>query len=53
MPGYIWPLSEGTTPDEINTSFGPRIDEDGWGDRYRFVDASGAPRLRYSSTSCG
>jgi hypothetical protein len=29
-PTYIWPLSNGTTPDEMNTSFGPRIDEDRW-----------------------
>ena len=29
-PNYIWPLSNGITPDETNTSFGPRIDEDCW-----------------------
>ena len=29
-PNYVWPLSNGTTPDEMNTSFGPRIDEDRW-----------------------
>ena len=28
--GYVWPLSNSTTPDEMNTSFGPRIDEDNW-----------------------
>jgi hypothetical protein len=22
---YIWPLSKSATPDEMNTSFGPRI----------------------------
>ncbi len=27
---FIWPLSKGTTPDEMNTSFGPRIDADRW-----------------------
>lgn len=31
MANYIWPLgSSSTTPDEMNTSFGPRIDEDRW-----------------------
>ncbi len=30
MPHYIWPLSSSPTPDEMNTSFGPRIDMDGW-----------------------
>jgi hypothetical protein len=25
---YIWPLSQSATPDEMNTSFGPRIDDD-------------------------
>jgi hypothetical protein len=30
MPNYLWPLSGTTTPDEMNTSFGPRIDEDRW-----------------------
>lgn len=30
MPSYIWPLSNSTTPDEMNTSFGPRIDQDHW-----------------------
>jgi hypothetical protein len=29
-PDYVWPLSNSTTPDEMNTSFGPRIDEDEW-----------------------
>ena len=29
-PNYVWPLSNSTTPDEMNTSFGPRIDEDRW-----------------------
>ena len=27
---FIWPLGKGTTPDEMNTSFGPRIDADRW-----------------------
>src|SRR5690349_19754951 len=27
---YIWPLSKSATPDEMNTSFGPRIDDDKW-----------------------
>jgi Peptidase family M23 len=27
---YIWPLSKSGTPDEMNTSFGPRIDADKW-----------------------
>lgn len=27
---YVWPLSNNTTPDEMNTSFGPRINEDRW-----------------------
>ena len=27
---YIWPLSKSTTPDEMNTSFGPRINTNRW-----------------------
>src|SRR6266568_3363073 len=27
---FIWPLSNSPTPDEMNTSFGPRIDADRW-----------------------
>src|SRR5262245_25412381 len=27
---YIWPLSKSTTPDEMNTSFGPRINTNKW-----------------------
>jgi Peptidase family M23 len=27
---YVWPLSNSTTPDEMNTSFGPRINRDQW-----------------------
>ena len=27
---YIWPLSKSSIPDEMNTSFGPRIDADKW-----------------------
>jgi Peptidase family M23 len=27
---FIWPLSKSGTPDEMNTSFGPRIDADEW-----------------------
>lgn len=27
---YIWPLSGSTMPDEMNTSFGPRINNDQW-----------------------
>jgi len=29
-PTYVWPLSSSATADEMNTSFGPRIDEDRW-----------------------
>ena len=31
MANYIWPLSGTTTPDGMNTSFGPRINTDRWG----------------------
>ena len=27
---YIWPLSKSSIPDQMNTSFGPRIDADEW-----------------------
>ena len=27
---YIWPLSKSATPDEMNTSFGPRINRNKW-----------------------
>lgn len=27
---FIWPLNQSPTPDEMNTSFGPRIDSDLW-----------------------
>ena len=27
---FVWPLSKSPTPDEMNTSFGPRIDADRW-----------------------
>ncbi len=27
---FIWPLGKSLTPDEMNTSFGPRIDADRW-----------------------
>ena len=27
---FIWPLSNSPTPDEMNTSYGPRIDADRW-----------------------
>ena len=27
---FIWPLSKTSTPDEMNTSYGPRIDADRW-----------------------
>ena len=27
---FLWPLNKTTTPDEMNTSFGPRIDADRW-----------------------
>jgi hypothetical protein len=27
---FIWPLSKSPTPDEMNTSYGPRIDADRW-----------------------
>ena len=30
MANYVWPLGNGPTPDEMNTSFGPRINEDQW-----------------------
>ena len=29
-PRYIWPLSNTTTPDPMNTSFGPRVNEAKW-----------------------
>jgi hypothetical protein len=29
-PPFIWPLGYASTPDEMNTSYGPRIDEDEW-----------------------
>src|SRR5215510_5772307 len=31
MASYLWPLNGSSkTPDEMNTSFGPRIDADRW-----------------------
>jgi hypothetical protein len=27
---FVWPLNKSATPDEMNTSFGPRIDADRW-----------------------
>jgi len=31
MPSdYIWPLSKSMTPDEVNTSFAPRINRNEW-----------------------
>jgi hypothetical protein len=27
---YIWPLSKSMTPDEVNTSFAPRINRNEW-----------------------
>ncbi len=27
---FIWPLGKSPTPDEMNTSYGPRIDADRW-----------------------
>ena len=29
-PDYVWPLSTSTTPDEMNTSFRPRINRNRW-----------------------
>jgi hypothetical protein len=29
-PHFVWPLSKSPEPDEMNTSFGPRIDADRW-----------------------
>ena len=29
MP-FVWPLNGPSTPDEMNTSYGPRIDADRW-----------------------
>src|SRR5262245_14013379 len=29
-PPFIWPLGRCTEPDEMNTSYGPRIDADRW-----------------------
>lgn len=29
-PRYIWPLSKSTTPDPMNTSFGPRVNKAKW-----------------------
>jgi hypothetical protein len=42
MPSYIWPLSGSTTPNEMNTSFGPRIDQDRWD----FHDGNELPAAR-------
>jgi hypothetical protein len=30
LGNYVWPLANSTTPDEMNTSFGPRINRDKW-----------------------
>jgi hypothetical protein len=30
MATYVWPLSATTTPDETNTSFGPRVNKRAW-----------------------
>jgi hypothetical protein len=30
VANYVWPLGNSMTPDEMNTSFGPRINEDQW-----------------------
>jgi hypothetical protein len=30
QPPFVWPLSQSTVPDEMNTSYGPRIDADRW-----------------------
>ena len=27
---FIWPISKSPIPDEMNTSYGPRIDSDRW-----------------------
>jgi murein DD-endopeptidase MepM/ murein hydrolase activator NlpD len=45
MSSYIWPLSGSTTPNEMNTSFGPRIDQDRWDfhDRIDLPAAKGTP----------
>ena len=29
-PAFFWPLGKDSTPDEMNTSYGPRIDADRW-----------------------
>lgn len=39
---YIWPLSNSATPDEMNTSFGPRINNDKWD----FHDGIDLPALK-------
>jgi hypothetical protein len=41
MADYIWPLSKSTTPDEMNTSFGPRIN----GNKWDFHDGIDLPAL--------
>jgi hypothetical protein len=45
MASYVWPLGNSTTPDEMNTSFGPRIDADRWDfhDGIDFPAPKGAP----------
>ena len=30
VSNYIWPLSKSTKPDQMNTSFGPRINRNKW-----------------------
>src|SRR6476646_504160 len=29
-PVFLWPLGQASRPDEMNTSYGPRIDADRW-----------------------
>ena len=45
---YIWPLSKSTTPDEMNTSFGPRID----GNKWDFHDGIDLPAPIGTKVSC-
>ncbi len=47
---YIWPLSKSATPDEMNTSFGPRINRDKWD--FHWVAADRVPVMSKSAGHC-